>query len=211
MRGEAVHQSPGEPLRAEPIGPLVQGQVGGDQDGAPFLALAEDLEVEFRAGGGAGDEAPFVDDQQPEAGQLPLQIEQSPLVPGLHQFVDHGGRDREAQRHSLLAGSQTQPQGNVGLAGAAVADGDDLFPVLDIFIPGPFHDQGLVHRRNGQEVEGVQGFDAGKTGGTTLVTIRRWTMRWWRSMARMKGWVSGVGWPSATQRVQRRENSSARG
>ena len=44
--GEPVKQSAGEPLGAEHVGPLVEGQVGGDQDGAPFVALAEDLEEE---------------------------------------------------------------------------------------------------------------------------------------------------------------------
>ena len=39
--GEPVQQCSGEPLRAEDLGPFVDGQVGGDQDGAPFGALAE--------------------------------------------------------------------------------------------------------------------------------------------------------------------------
>ena len=47
--GEAVKQSAGEPLGSEDVGPLVEGEVGGDQDGAPFVALAEDLEEQFRA------------------------------------------------------------------------------------------------------------------------------------------------------------------
>ena len=79
---EAVQQRPGEALRTEHVSPLVEGQVGGDQDGAPFVALAEDLEEEFRAGGGQGDEAQFVDDEQLEPGQLPLEVEQSSVVPG---------------------------------------------------------------------------------------------------------------------------------
>ena len=77
--GEAVQQRSGEAFRAEDLGPFVEGQVGGDQDGAPLVALAKDLEEEFRTGGGQGHEAQFVDDQQAEAGQLPLQIEQMSL------------------------------------------------------------------------------------------------------------------------------------
>ena len=50
-------QRAGEAFRSEHLGPLVEGQVGGDQDGAPLVALAEDLEEEFRSGGGQGDEA----------------------------------------------------------------------------------------------------------------------------------------------------------
>ena len=74
MVGEAGQQRSGEPVRAEDLGPLVDGQVGGDQDGATFVALAEDFEEEFRAGGGQGCEAQFVDDQQPETGQLALEV-----------------------------------------------------------------------------------------------------------------------------------------
>ena len=83
--GEPVKQSAGEPLGAEHVGPLVEGQVGGDQDGAPFVALAEDLEEEFRTGGGEGDEAQLVDDEKPELGQIPLQVEQPSLIPGIQR------------------------------------------------------------------------------------------------------------------------------
>ena len=69
-------QSAGEPLGAEHVGPLVEGQVGGDQDGAPFVALAEDLEEEFRTGGGEGDEAQLIDGQR---------VEQPSFVPGLQR------------------------------------------------------------------------------------------------------------------------------
>ena len=58
----------------------VEGQVGGHQDGAPFVALAEDLEEQFRSGVGQGNEAQLVDDKELEAGQLPLQVEQPALV-----------------------------------------------------------------------------------------------------------------------------------
>ena len=131
-------RAPVSRLGAEHVSPLVEGQVGGDQDGAPLVALAEDLEEEFRAGGGPGHEAQLVDDQQPEAGQLPLQGEQPAVVPGLHQLVDQGRGGGEAHRHPPLAGSQAQTQGDVGLAGAAVAGGDDILPVLDVFTPGQF-------------------------------------------------------------------------
>ena len=54
MVGEPVQQRAGEPFRAEDFGPFVEGQIGGDQDGAPLVALAEDLEEQFRPGGGQG-------------------------------------------------------------------------------------------------------------------------------------------------------------
>ena len=50
MVGEAVEESSGEPLRAKHLGPLVEGQVGGNQDRSSLVALAEHLEeqIEFR-------------------------------------------------------------------------------------------------------------------------------------------------------------------
>ena len=135
MVGEPVQQRPGEPLRAEDLGPLVEWQVGGYQDGASLVALAEDLEEQFRAGPGQWNETQLVDDQQVEPGELPLQIQQKPLVPGLHQLVDQCGGGDETPRHPPLAGGQSQC--HVGLAGAAVANGDDVFTALDVFAPGP--------------------------------------------------------------------------
>ena len=52
----------------------------------------------------------------------------------------------------------------MGLAGAAVAAGDDVFPALDVSTLGQFHHQRLVHRGDGREVEGVQTFHRGKAG-----------------------------------------------
>ena len=41
----------------------------------------------------------------------------------------------------------------MGLAGAAVADGDDVLTALDVFTPGQHQHQGLVQRRDGRESE----------------------------------------------------------
>ena len=111
-----------------------------------------------------GHEAQFVDDQQVEPGQLPLQIQQPSLVPSFHHLVHQGCGGGETHGHPALAGGQTQSQGHVGLAGAAVADGDDVLTALDVFAAGQLHHQGLVQRWDGREVEGVQAFHGGKSG-----------------------------------------------
>ena len=69
---EAIQQGAGESLRAEDLGPLVEGQVGGDQDRPSLVSLAEDLEEELRAGLGEWYEAQLVDDEQLEPCQLLL-------------------------------------------------------------------------------------------------------------------------------------------
>ena len=53
----------------------------------------------------------------------------------------------------------------MGLAGAAVADGDDVFTALDVLAAGQLQHQGLVQRWDGREVEGVQAFHGGESGG----------------------------------------------
>ena len=83
--GEAVQQRSVQPLRAEDLGPFVEGQGGGHHDGVPIVALAEDLEEQVRSGEGQGHVAQFVDDQQAEAGQIPLQVEQRYLIPGFQR------------------------------------------------------------------------------------------------------------------------------
>ena len=61
--GEPVQQRAGEALRTEHVGTLVERQVGVDQDGPALAVLVENLEEQFRSGGGQGHEAQFVDDQ----------------------------------------------------------------------------------------------------------------------------------------------------
>ena len=60
--GEAVQQRAGKAFRAEDLSPLIEGEVGGHQDGTPLLALAEDLEEQFSAGAGERNEAQLVYD-----------------------------------------------------------------------------------------------------------------------------------------------------
>ena len=108
---------------------------------------------------------------------MPLQVEQPAFVPGFHELVDQGRGGGETHRQPPLAGGQAQSQGNVGLAGAAVAHGDDVFMMLDVLAPGQLHDQWMVHRGDGGEVKGVQALGGGEAGGAdpalhhALVTV----------------------------------------
>jgi hypothetical protein len=42
--GETIEQRASEALRGEDAGPLVEGEIAGNDDRAAFVALAEDLE-----------------------------------------------------------------------------------------------------------------------------------------------------------------------
>ena len=137
--GEAVEERAGEPLGAEYLGPFVEGQVGGDQGRAPLVALAEHLEQELGSGLGQRHEAELVDDQKLVGGELLLEPPQLLVIAGLHEFVDQRGGGDEADRETLLAGRQAE--GDVGLAGATVAERDAVLAALDVRAAGQLQDQ----------------------------------------------------------------------
>ena len=49
--------------------------------------------------------------------QLLLQAQQAFFIPGLHQFMNQGSGREEADGEPLLAGRQTETEGDMGLAG----------------------------------------------------------------------------------------------
>ena len=122
----AVQLGVGQPLRAEGLDPLVEGQVVEDQDRASLVTLAEDLEEKFGTGLGEWDEAELVDDEQLEPGQIHWEVEQSSLVPGLNHLVDQRGSRGEAGRQPPLARSESHTDSEMSSAGSAVADEDDV-------------------------------------------------------------------------------------
>src|SRR6266571_4001956 len=75
--------------------------------------------------------------------------------------MDEGRGGVEANRQPLLAGRETEPETDVRLAGAGVADCDDVLPAGHILRAGELQHEGLVERRNGGEVEAVQALHGG--------------------------------------------------
>jgi hypothetical protein len=80
--------------------------------------------------------------------------------------MDEAGGGCEGDREAVLTGRQTESRGDVGFAGAAVAERYDVLPRHDAFAAGQFEDQWLVQRRDGGDVEGLPAFDGGEPCGT---------------------------------------------
>src|SRR3954452_10470836 len=78
--------------------------------------------------------------------------------------MDQGGRSGEADRKALLTGGQPEPESDMGLAGAAVAESDHVLPPLDVLAARQLQHQQLVERRDRGEVEAVQALHGRKTG-----------------------------------------------
>ena len=49
VMGQAIQQRACQPLGAKDFGPLIEGQVRGNDDGPAFVALGYDLKEQFRA------------------------------------------------------------------------------------------------------------------------------------------------------------------
>ena len=61
---EAVQQGSCEALGAQNLGPVLEGQVGGDKQARALVGPADDFEEQFGSRLGAGDIAEFVEDEQ---------------------------------------------------------------------------------------------------------------------------------------------------
>ena len=104
-------------------------------------------------------------DQQLDCGQRLVQPQQAAFVTGLHQLVEQRGGGGEADRHPLLAGGQTQAEGDVGLAGPTGPEGvmsktclrhDDVPAPGDPFAAGEFQHLHLVQLGDRLEVEAFE-------------------------------------------------------
>ena len=78
--------------------------------------------------------------------------------------MDQSRRRDKADGEAFLTSRQTEAEGDMGFAGAAIAKCDDVFTTLDVFTTRQFQNHHLVERWHGFEVEAVQAFDGGELG-----------------------------------------------
>ena len=156
--GQAIENGACEAFCAEDPGPFIERQVGCDDDGATFVALRDDLEEKLGPGLAQWHKTQFINDQQVLADQLFLQALQAAFVDGPDEFMDESSGSGEAYFPALLAGRQTQSQGDMGFTCAAWPQCDDILAPVDELTAGQLHGQDLVQRRDDLEVEAVQAF-----------------------------------------------------
>ena len=119
--GEPIEQGAGQPFRAKNLSPFLERQVRCHHRCTAFVSLAEHLEEQLGAGLGQRHEAQFIDDEQFVAGDLLLEAKQLLVVASLDQFANQSGGGSKAHAVATLAGSQSQGQGDMRFARAAVA------------------------------------------------------------------------------------------
>jgi hypothetical protein len=115
--GEPIEHSLAEPCVGEDLGPLGEGQVGGDDDGGLLGSLCDDLEQQLGSDLGQWNVAKFIDDDQFHAGPAGQHAAQTLLPLCFDELVDERGGGREANSPALTTGSDRQAGGEMTLAG----------------------------------------------------------------------------------------------
>ena len=80
---QPIEHRPGQAFAAAAFRPLLERQIGRDDQALPLVGLADHLEQQFRPGLGEGHVAQFVQDQQILPAQLLEHAFQSAILPGL--------------------------------------------------------------------------------------------------------------------------------
>ena len=163
--GEPVEGCAGESFGAEHFGPGLEREVGGDDHAGAFVGGRDDVEEQFGADLGGWDVAEFVEDEQVELGELGFEAEEAAFVAGFDQGGDELGGAVEADLVAAGACFGGERGGEVALAGAGVADEQDVLALVDVLAAGELGYQPLVHRRAGGEVEALERLHGREPGG----------------------------------------------
>ncbi len=98
MVAETVEQRGGELLVAEDLDPLAEGEVGGDERRAPFVAVGEEVEEQLATGTVEGHEAELVHNQEGDPLVALMQSRQRPFVARLRRLRTRSAARTKATR-----------------------------------------------------------------------------------------------------------------
>ena len=165
MVEEAVEDGGGDGgVAVEDGGPLLEGLVGGQDDGTALVAGADDLEEEVGSALVDGQVADFVEDEQGGAGVFAQLGFEGAFGLGGVQGVDDVDGVGEEHVHALLAGGVAEGGGEVGLAESDGAEQDDVGVIPDELEAEEILDLKAVDLFGPVPAEGVEGLDDGEAG-----------------------------------------------
>src|SRR3954451_6167586 len=100
--GDAVDDGLGETGVGEDLGPFAEGQVGGDDQAAAFVAFGDDLEDELGSALGQGQVAQLIQADELGAGVAADDAGKLAAALGFLEFVGQAGEGGEADAAALL-------------------------------------------------------------------------------------------------------------
>ena len=161
---QPVEQGGGDDGVPEDLTPFGKAAVGGQDHRAALVAGVDQLEQQVPCGGAEREVADLVDDEQLGPAQIADALAQPTLAIGLSEAVDDVGERREVDAASGADRLHAQGDGEVGLAGAGLADEVDHFVAIDELQLRQGEDAVAVQRRLEREVEAADGLDRGEPG-----------------------------------------------
>ena len=87
--GQSVEQGPGHPFVAQDFGPLLEGQVAGEDEALAFVGATDDIEEQFGPGLGERYIAKLVEHEQVVVVHAAAQALELPLFTGLQQLAQN--------------------------------------------------------------------------------------------------------------------------
>ena len=107
---EAIEQGGGHPFALEDLAPVGKGQIAGDQQAGPLVAIGEYLKEQLGSGSSEGQIPELVADQQVHLVQLAQELVQAVALLRHLQLADQAGGGEEAGL--VAAPTGRQPQGD---------------------------------------------------------------------------------------------------
>ena len=166
MMKETVEHGGGDSgVTVENGGPLVEGLVGGEDDGAAFVAGADDLEEQISSALVDGEVADFVEDKQSRVGVFAQFGFEGAFGLGGVESVDDVDGVGEENAHALLAGGVAECRGKMGFTETYESQEDDVRLVVDELESELVLDLETVDFLGPVPAEGVEGFNDWEPGG----------------------------------------------
>ena len=99
---DAVEERSGHAFVAQYLGPVLEGQVGCEQNALAFIGAADDLKQQFSADLGRRDVSELIENEQVEFGHPVEETFELAFFAGLDQLGDEVGEGKEADALRLV-------------------------------------------------------------------------------------------------------------
>jgi len=166
MVEEAIEDSGGEGrVVVEDTGPVFVGGVGGDDDGATFIAGADDLEEEVGGAFVHGEITEFIDDEEAGGDEGFESLGQGVGGLGGGEGVDDLDGGGKEGGDVVEAGVVSEGEGEMCFAEADAAEEDDIGVEVDEAEAEEVLDLGAVDRGGPGPVELIEGLEHGEASG----------------------------------------------
>lgn len=164
MVGQSIHQGGSHGGVLEYSVPLFKGQIGGDNQGFSLVAAGKDREQQFSSAVIQGQVAQFVNNEQIQLFQSGFQATELVLRLRFQQAINQVSGGIKGNFLALSTCFQAQGGGQMGLAGARIAQEYNILRFLQILTLGEFKNEWLIELGDSGEVKVAESFLAREAG-----------------------------------------------